>query len=385
MAKEAQKSRKPPNTSFRQQRLKSWQPILTPRTVLPLLFVLGIIFAPIGGGLLYASSQVQELVIDYTDCSSVATSTYSEIPNSYVKSRFSNMQSIYGNYVPHWKLISVYDSSLSTDVTTCQIKFAVPVNLNPPLFMYYRLTNFYQNHRRYVKSLDEEQLRGEARTAEDIKGGGCSPLETNEDGKPYYPCGLIANSLFNDSFSSLERLEGGNDSLNEFAMYDTNIAWPSDKHRFKRTQYQPDEVVPPPNWVARYPNGYTVENMPDLSSMENLQVWMRTAGLPTFNKLARRNDVDVLEAGLYSVKIGLHFPVKAYDGTKSLVLTTRSVLGGKNPFLGLAYIIVSIICVILGSLFTIRHLFQPRKLADHRYLTWDTETNNLAPRTEERV
>ncbi|KAI7096117.1 hypothetical protein KC316_g21377, partial [Hortaea werneckii] len=29
-----QKSRRPPNTAFRQQRLKAWQPILTPRTVL---------------------------------------------------------------------------------------------------------------------------------------------------------------------------------------------------------------------------------------------------------------------------------------------------------------------------------------------------------------
>jgi cell cycle control protein 50 len=52
------KSRKPPNTAFRQQRLLAYAPILTPRTVLPLFFALGIIFGPIGGLLLYASSQV---------------------------------------------------------------------------------------------------------------------------------------------------------------------------------------------------------------------------------------------------------------------------------------------------------------------------------------
>jgi hypothetical protein len=34
------------------------RPILTPKTVLPLFFVIGIIFAPIGGLLLYASAQV---------------------------------------------------------------------------------------------------------------------------------------------------------------------------------------------------------------------------------------------------------------------------------------------------------------------------------------
>jgi len=52
------KSRKPPNTAFRQQRLLAYAPILTPKTVLPLFFAIGIIFGPIGGLLLYASSQV---------------------------------------------------------------------------------------------------------------------------------------------------------------------------------------------------------------------------------------------------------------------------------------------------------------------------------------
>lgn len=52
------KSRRPPNTAFRQQRLKAWQPILTPKTVLPLLFAVGIIFAPLGGVLLWASNEV---------------------------------------------------------------------------------------------------------------------------------------------------------------------------------------------------------------------------------------------------------------------------------------------------------------------------------------
>lgn len=56
--KEKKKSRRPANTAFRQQRLKAWQPILTPKTVIPLFFVIGIICAPIGGLLIYASSTV---------------------------------------------------------------------------------------------------------------------------------------------------------------------------------------------------------------------------------------------------------------------------------------------------------------------------------------
>ena len=37
------------------------RPILTPKTVLPLFFIIGIIFAPIGGLLLYASAKVSKM------------------------------------------------------------------------------------------------------------------------------------------------------------------------------------------------------------------------------------------------------------------------------------------------------------------------------------
>lgn len=39
-------------------RADAYRPILTPKSVLPLFFVIGVIFAPIGGLLLWASSQV---------------------------------------------------------------------------------------------------------------------------------------------------------------------------------------------------------------------------------------------------------------------------------------------------------------------------------------
>jgi hypothetical protein len=52
------KSRRPPNTAFRQQRLKAFAPILTPKTVLPIYYVLGIVFGLLGGLLYWASTQV---------------------------------------------------------------------------------------------------------------------------------------------------------------------------------------------------------------------------------------------------------------------------------------------------------------------------------------
>ena len=50
------------DTAFKQQRLKAWQPILTPKSVLPTLLIVGLIFAPIGGVLIWGSNQVGDLL-----------------------------------------------------------------------------------------------------------------------------------------------------------------------------------------------------------------------------------------------------------------------------------------------------------------------------------
>jgi len=63
---------------------------------------------------------------------------------------------------------------------------------NKDTFIYYAFENYYQNHRRYVKSRSDAQLR----SAQLMGNDECDPLE-KKDGKYYAPCGLIANSLFN--------------------------------------------------------------------------------------------------------------------------------------------------------------------------------------------
>ena len=35
-------------------------------------------------------------------------------------------------------------------------------------------------------------------------------------------------------------------------------------------------------------------------------------------------------------------------------------MGGRNPFLGIAYIVVAGVCVLLGALFLVTYLIKPR-------------------------
>lgn len=186
------------------------------------------------------------------------------------------------------------------------MQFYVPDEIGPPVFMYYQLTNFYQNHRRYVKSYDQDQLKGDFRSNSSISGSDCDPLRLDPSGKAYYPCGLIANSLFNDTFSSPVKLSVSDSNSDNETYYMTNkdIAWPADKNIYGKTQYTPDQVVPPPNWRNRFPR-YDNDSypIPDLHVWDEFQVWMRTAGLPAFSKLALRNDNSSMGIGRYEVQI----------------------------------------------------------------------------------
>jgi hypothetical protein len=54
------------------------------------------------------------------------------------------------------------------------------------------------------------------------------------------------------------------------------------------------------------------------------------------------------------------FPTREYKGTKSIIISTRTVVGGRNPFLGIAYVVVGGVCILLGTVFTVTHLIRPR-------------------------
>lgn len=233
--------------------------------------------------------------------------TFSAIPTKYITSYFKN--SIPAAEAPTWsRNQTTVNYGPGADVTTdvCKLQFYIPDDLSPPVLFYYRLTNFYQNHRRYVKSYDQSQLSGDFVVNDTISKSDCDPLRTDPDtGKAYYPCGLIANSLFNDTFFSPVALNvaGSNDANTTYEMTNKNIAWDSDKDLYGQTAYTVDQVSPPPNWRKKYPTYNESFPLPSLHTWEEFQVWMRTAGLPNFSKLSLRNDNTTMTSGTYQVDI----------------------------------------------------------------------------------
>ncbi|XP_059375539.1 cell cycle control protein 50A-like [Carassius carassius] len=93
---------------------------------------------------------------------------------------------------------------------------------------------------------------------------------------------------------------------------------------------------------------------------EDFIMWMRTAALPTFRKLYRiiqkkDNMTPTLPPGNYSLDVTYSYPLHSFDGRKRMILSTISWMGGKNPFLGIAYITVGSVCFFLGVVLLIIH------------------------------
>lgn len=151
--------------AFKQQIMKAWQPVPTIYSTVILFCLLGLFFLSFGIALIILTQQIVEVTHYYTEeCKTIGQD--------------------------------------------CNITINVPNKMEAPVFFYYQLENFYQNHRRYVKSRDVDQLRGTVKAVSDLTN--CAPVQTMKDlgrldvieGKlnesdPANPCGLIAKSFFN--------------------------------------------------------------------------------------------------------------------------------------------------------------------------------------------
>nr|APR63756.1 hypothetical protein [Populus tomentosa] len=320
-------SKRPKYSKFTQQELPACKPILTPRWVVSAFMIIAIVFIPIGIACLLGSRDVVEVVKRYeTEC----------IPP---ENRSSTVQ---------------YIQSSANKI--CTISMTIPKNMKKPIYVYYQLDNFYQNHRRYVKSRSDKQLKS---LGNEDDTSSCKPEDTAVGGGPIVPCGLIAWSMFNDTYN-FSRLN------QPLSVNKKGIAWKSDKQkRFGK------DVFPKNFQGGGLQGGAILNETIPLSEQEDLMVWMRTAALPTFRKLYGKIEVDLQANDVINVTLANNYNTYSFNGKKKLVLSTTSWIGGRNDFLGIAYLTVGMICLALAMGFTVVYFIKPRRLGDPTFLSWN--------------
>lgn len=258
--------------------------------------MIGVAFIPVGIGLLYFSDEVKEHITDYTNCNST-------------------------NYTidGHPKTCADVIAEDPSKDCFCEEIIRLPVDFRGKVYMYYGLTNFYQNHRRYVKSRDDNQLLGQL---SEMVSSDCEPFAYEEPNKtkPIAPCGAIANSLFSDE---LILLSARHDNK-KVPLLNTGIAWPSDKNiKFRNPPGDNlkeafKDFAKPKNWSKHIWQLDLKDKNNNGFQNEDLIVWMRTAALPTFRKLYRRVDhtqdgfTEGLVAGNYTLKVKYCKSLKYY-------------------------------------------------------------------------
>ncbi len=339
------------------------------------------------------------------------------------------------------ELSNRYDEAIPPGQTGF-VDFKIVESMKAPVYVYYELSNFYQNHRRYVKSRDDDQLAAgnTVNPAANAYSTNCDPRSASSYTSPggavtekqLYPCGLVALSVFNDTFVLSHNRNGPPAPFTYIDMDQSpdTICWPQDvskKFHQANPAYTPSgssktlldqmdmwilktfppQVCLPVSTITSpilrpvatkqladgssvvdcdftNPNAITcnfdppcagefapVDNPSDWGVNNGHFInWMRTAGLSTFRKLYGRINMDLQQGDTVRVYVQSNFPVDSYSGTKSIVLSTVSWLGGKNSFLGIAYLAVGGLALIFTAVYVFLHFKRPRRLVDIDYLDW---------------
>lgn len=360
---------------FTQQSLPGWKPSLSKRLLGFLYALIGCLFVGLGFFLLRTARGAIEYPKDYTD-------------------------------------------EKTNDQQVGSFEVQIEKDMEPPIFLYYHIEGFLQNHKRYVSSRDDKQLQ--AATAEGLEST-CAPLDKSADGRPLYPCGLVAGSVFNDTFALTVLEEAGKLRLVKAETSAEAIADSADlQGKFKNLDPEKDEnqkkldmwiirQFPPvecvqvefsgeyvpvsvamesvtgPDGKAKVSipkcKGYTSGNPTcefvrkgqqfdcEKDSQYKMQKvkdwgvenghfisWMRVAGLPTFRKLYAKITEPLKARTTLKVFFQSNFPVKQFAGRKALVLSTATWAGAKGGYLGYGYIAAGGISVLYGLLMGARHL-----------------------------
>ncbi|XP_069563156.1 transmembrane protein 30C [Brachyistius frenatus] len=328
-------ARRPDNSAFKQQRLPAWSPMLTANTVLPFFYLMALICMLLGVWLLLTVQSTQEIKLDYTEAGTCDVC-------------FEKRKNV----------------SNAAQTCSCKVVLGIEKAMKGDVFFYYGLKNFHQNLRRYMDSRDDGQMVGRKHNLKNPSSY-CVPFTRDQNKLPIAPCGAVANSMFNDSFTLTYHASGR--APVQVPLLRKGITWYTDKNVKYRNPMQDNSTLAQVFEGTGLPL-YWQKPVYDLDPHDpgntgfindDLIVWMREAAFPDFKKLygvlyrADETFTKGLPAGNYSIDISYNFPVQYFRGRKEVVLTTLTWFGGQNHFLPVAYLVTSGLILLIAVILTV--------------------------------
>lgn len=336
---------------FARQELKSkWKPLPSKEWTIGFYLVVAAVFVAVGSVFLTQTLNVVEYRERYDDKGLFQDKTSQE--------RYEVMEEL------NTKEVREPLSEEERGYRFLTFTMSVTREMKAPIYVYYELSNFYQNHKRYVRSLDSQQLGGASSTAP----AACDPKSTlknaQNESESIFPCGLIAASFFNDSFTlQMERAEEG---AKEVSIDGNNISWEWDR-KYLYSGGKPQNYNPPEN---RYGASFNES----LNENERFMVWMRVAAAPTARKLYGRIDETIPKGTKLTFTAENNYNTYKFTGKKFIVLSTANWTGGRNIFTGVLYIVIGCLSFLAAVSFLLTDLKVKRPPADLRYLSWERKT-----------
>ena len=213
------------------------------------------------------------------------------------------------------------------------MSITIPEKMKKPIMVYYQVNDLRQNHRFYMENKSDKQLKGEEVSKEDLeKNNICENSLYNKDGFSYgnlpeddiaFPCGLIAKSYFQDTFTLYDS------SNNKINITTEGIAYKSDRDSFAKIEHRED------NWTDVHD--------------EHFMIWMRISPFENPRKLYGKIEQNDLSGG---TTIRVEIKNNNYRNfEKYIIFSTRNVFGGKSSFLGICYTVFGAICLISAVIF----------------------------------
>lgn len=323
---------------FARQDLHGFTPIISSRFVIVVYMLAGLVLLPIGIAALISSLNIQEHKIRYDNVALGSQSNGARA--AALRTAGEAGMLVYVNFIPD-------------------------KDMKPPIYVYYELMGYYQNYRRYVRSLDSKQLGGKNSTS-----SACSPQQFQgpagqQSGLPnggrINPCGLIAYSNFNDSFTATTA------AGKSVPIDDSDIAWTYDRNHLYGSQLSQNY-----NDIPRLRGGNTT-TVP-LKDDQHFMVWMRPAAAANVRKLYGVINEKLVAGETVSIAVNNRYNTYDFNGGKYLIFSENAWIGGKNNFLGILFIALGVMSFVIAITFFFAYILgfvKHRKFGDLSDVSWN--------------